>query len=182
MDGPYDRITYLHEHPVRAEVALACRDAPATRAEIAKRLDREPGSLTAIETLERKGVLRRLHSRRGGTRKTAQWHLEPDWREAAEAAIEGVKVGILSADLDLILVPASDVAAASELFSEPNPRVAWGAPLRGEQLGLMLCPASGEASALQLLAELSRRGVRPLRLHLPKVLDIAGEPRLVSGD
>jgi hypothetical protein len=138
-------------------------------------------------------VLRRLHRRSGGNRKTAHWHLEPSWREAAEAAVEGVKVGILSAGLDLILVPASDVAAACELFSEPHSMVAWGAPLHGEQLGLMLCPSSeGEASGLQLLAELSRRGARPLRLHLPEVLDrekfaswaagICSERRLVSGD
>ncbi len=175
MNGPYDRTAFLAEFPVRAEIALACSMGPATKSQIGRCLKRHPGSLTAIETLEKVGVLRRADSpsQRGAPNQPVRWSLDPSWRGAAQEAADQVKVGILSAGIDLVLVPNTDVAAACGIFSSPSSLVAWGAPLQGEQIGLILCPASepDEKKTLDLLGELGKLGLRPARVRLPFVMD-----------
>jgi hypothetical protein len=172
MDDSYDRTVFLTEEPIRVEIALVCQEGPLTRTEIGKRLGRDPGSLSAIETLEKRDVLK---PKKGGGRggQTASWTLNPDWSEAVQEAAGLVKAGILSAGLDLLLVPATDLSAASELFAAQPGHVAWGVPLKGEQLGLMLCPSirADEGKTVALISELGRVGVHPVRLHVPAILN-----------
>ena len=56
MHASEDRTGFLDEE-TRLEVALACREAPLTHPQIAKKLDRDPGGLTATQTMFRRGAL-----------------------------------------------------------------------------------------------------------------------------
>jgi hypothetical protein len=174
MYEPYDdRTEFLAEEAIRVEIALVCQDGPLTRTEIGKRLDRHPGSLSAIGTLEKKGALRPTKNGRGRGSQTASWTLDPDWRGAVRDASGLVKTGILSPGLDLVLVSTRDLSAASELFASRPDHVAWGVPLKGEQLGMMVCPSIlvDEGKTLALIEELGVAGVQSIRLHAPAILN-----------
>jgi hypothetical protein len=173
MYGSYDRTVFLAQEAIRVEIALVCQDGPLSRTEIGRRLGREPGSLSAIETLEKKGALKapRRRAKQGG--QTASWTLNPKWGAAVRDAAGLVKTGILSRGLDLLLLQATDLSAASELFASQPESVAWGVPLKGEQLGLLVCPSMrpDEGKTLALIGELGRAGAHPIRLHVPTVLN-----------
>jgi hypothetical protein len=179
MNVAYDRTGYLLEETVRVEVAMACRGAPATKAQIAKELGRKPGGMTVIDTLDDDGVLRkagRAPSR--GTRSGGMmWLLAPDWEEAVDRAAAALRKGILAADLEIILIKTTDVLSACQLLEDEGSLVAWGAPLKGEQMGLLLCPAHepDESKTARLLKLLADRDVQPIRLHIPEVMS---EPQL----
>ena len=82
----------------------------------------------------------------------------------AHAATRTVPAGV-----DLVLVPAAETFAACTAIANRDVGAAWGAPLRGEQMGLLLCPSArsgDDAAALRLLAGLASHGVRGLRLHV----------------
>lgn len=176
MNNLSDGIAYLAKDPVRVEVALACREGPRTKAEIARYLGREPGSLSAPKTLEKKGVLRTVGEvssekpSRGGVR----WELKPEWDEAVDRAADHVWRGRLTEGIDLILIRAIDVAEACRVLLSETLEVSWAIPLQGEQMGLLICPSvlpneRGLLNALDCL-----RTANPIRLRLPVILSGAG--------
>jgi len=174
MNDLSDRIDFLTQDRTRLDVALACRAGPRTKVQIAKALQRAPGSLSSVATLERHGALERSHDapRRGSRKGGARWALSSDWAEAAEIASSRVAEGVLSDGLDLVLVSATDTAGAYDALSAADLEVSWGVPLRGEQMGLLICPSANpdEAKTLQVMSILGRRDIRPIRLNLPEIM------------
>jgi len=155
-------------------VARACAEVARTKSQIGHELDRAPGSLTAVSTLERRGVLRtagRVEAR--GTRPGGQqWLLDPAWTSALQDAEVLAASRSLPEGADLVIVPSAETVAACEALASGDVSVAWGSPLRGEQMGLLLCPSAkaDDAAALRLMAGLGRRGVRAIRLHLSETM------------
>lgn len=179
MNETYDRISYLLEEAVRIEVALACRSGPTTKAEIARKLGRKPGGVTVITTLQAEGVLEQAgYAPSRGTRKGGQrWCLADDWGEVVDRAAAIFRRGLLAPGLELVLIKATDVIPAAELLAGQESLIAWGSPLKGEQMGLLLCPAHepDDARSAYLLNLLSLREVQPIRIYLPAVMS---EPEL----
>ncbi len=174
MDNLYDRADYLREDATRIEVAQACRGRRLTKVQIARALGRDPGSISAIRTLETHGVLEpqgRAPSD-GRSRGGKTWKLSEDWHAALDEATLRQLLGAVSEGTDLVLIPNAQTARACDVIAGENTPVSWGIPLQGEQMGLLLCPSSrpDEGAALQLLDALDRGDVRPLRLHVPRVL------------
>jgi hypothetical protein len=189
MDGQSDRSSFLRVADVRVEVAAACLARPATRSEIAKKLGREPGSLSVIDTLSKAGVLHEKPPREGGDKRAigARWELDPHWIEATKEAMAELKVGILGPEIDLVLIAVQDVLRSCEVFLGDPESIAWISPLRGEQMGLLVCPAAepDERRTLRLIDRLAQAGVSPIRLHLPSLLarnDAIGWARRSVGD
>jgi hypothetical protein len=145
MNDPSDRIALLLSPSSRLEIAMACRGSPATKYEIAKKLGRQSGGLSAIEILEREGVLLRVsvEGRQRPRGRGIRWRLNPEWTDAVDEAASRLKKGILSAGMDLILIPTTDVVRACGLFERPS------------------------------MGALSELSVRPVRLHLPSIMNEA---------
>ena len=175
MDDPSDRTAFLADDPVRIAVARACLGNARTKAQIAKELARDPGSLSAIATLEGRGALDEAgHGPARGKRPGGKrWKLNDAWREALAAAEAQADLGAMPDGVDLVLVPAAETTRACETLATGQASVAWGVSLRGEQMGLLLCPSTlpnHDAAALQLLAELAANDVRAIRLHVHSVM------------
>lgn len=175
MDDPSDRIAFLLDDPVRIGVARVCASAARTKSQIGHELRREPGSLTAIATLEKRGALLPAgHAENRGTRRGGKrWELAPGWVGPLQSAEAQSASRAIPAGTDLVLVPAAETLTACEALATQEIAVAWGAPLRGEQMGLLLCPstsAGDDAAALQVLGGLGRRGVQGIRLHVSQVM------------
>jgi hypothetical protein len=174
MDDASDRTTFVLEDPVRLEIARACEQSPLTKSQIGHILNRAPGGLTAIATLEKRGALLRAGraaprgSRLGGIR----WQLNPSWVPAVRAAHVEVRSGQLSSGLDVVLVPAAQTYEASKALSVGDVQAAWGAPLDGEQMGLLLCASAepDEGRTLRLLSDLAQRNVNGIRLRIRTLL------------
>jgi len=175
MDESSDRIRFLLEDPVRIGVANACDAAPRTKTQIARALKRDPGGLSAPETMVRRGALNEAgQAPRRGTRAGGKlFVLNPDWRDAlADASAQASRTS-LPDGLDLILVPTVGAAAACRALVTTELRVAWGALLTGKQTALLLCPSSrpnDDKATLQLADVLGRAGAHPARLRLDRVL------------
>lgn len=174
MDELYDRTRFLLEDPVRVDVALVCEQSALTKAQIGHKLGREPGSLSAVVTLEKRGALteaapaQEQGKRPGGKR----WKLNPAWGQAVQAADTDRQRGRLEPSLDVVLVPITQTHGACDALASGEAAAAWGIPLRGEQMGLLLCPSGtpDEAATLRLLSSLASRGAHGLRLHVDRVL------------
>lgn len=174
MDESYDRTAFLLEDPVRVDVARACEQSALTKTQIGHKLGRKPGGLSAIVTLEKRGALaeagraRARGKRPGGKR----WKLDSAWSQAVWAAETERRRGRLEASLDLVLVPVTQTHSACGALARGEATAAWGIPLRGEQMGLLLCPSAtpDEAATLGLLSSLASRGAHGVRLHVDRVL------------
>lgn len=174
MDDLSDGIAFLLEDLVRLDVARACERSARTKSQIAHELKREPGSLSAVVTLEKRGALVKAGrapargKRLGGER----WQLNPTWVPAVRAAEADAWAGRLSSGLDLVLIPLPETQAACEALVSGDATAAWGIPLRGEQMGLLLCPSSSadDAATLRLVSRLATRDVHGVRLHVDHVL------------
>jgi hypothetical protein len=81
----------------------------------------------------------------------------------------------LSSGLDLILVSVGQTQNACQALARGDADAAWGVPLRGEQMGLLLCPSgqADEGATIRLLATLAQQGAQGVRLHLDRVMDSA---------
>jgi hypothetical protein len=174
MDDLSDRIDFLLEDLVRLDVARACETSARTKSQIAHELKREPGSLSAVVTLEKRRALVKVGrapargKRPGGER----WQLDPAWVPAVRTAEADAWAGRLSTGLDLVLIPLPETQAACDALVSGDAAAAWGIPLRGEQMGLLLCPSSSadDAATLRLVSTLAKWGVHGVRLHVDRVL------------
>lgn len=174
MNDASDRIAFLLDDRVRLDVALACEVEARTKAQIARDLDREPGSLSAIATLDKHGALVKAGQapHRGRRAGGMQWRLNPAWAGAVRTAKAQARMGGLSSGLDLVLVPVTQTHAACAALASGEGTAAWGIPLRGEQMGLLLCPSgdADEGATIRLLSVLAQRGAHGVRLHVDRVM------------
>lgn len=174
MDDLSDRIAFLLEDLVRLDVARACETSARTKSQIGHELKREPGSLSAVGTLEKRGALVTAGRApaRGKRPGGEQWKLDPSWVPAVRAAEADARAGRLFPGLDLVLIPLPETQAACGALAAGDVAPAWGIPLRGEQMGLLLCPSSSadDAATLRLVATLARQGVHGVRIHVDHVM------------
>lgn len=173
MKAP-DRTAFLSKG-LRLDVATLCRSAPRTRGELAGELGRSPGSLTAHDTMLRRGALVSAGTRpAGGPRPGGELlAFNPEWEDDLSAALARRSPGGLTAGSDVVLVATSATARACAVI-EHHRDVGWGAPLQGEQMGLLLSPRDpqDEASALRLVGALADAGVQAIRIRVTELLPV----------
>jgi hypothetical protein len=135
MDDLSDRTAFLLDDLVRLDVARACETAARTKSQIGHELEREPGSLSAVVTLEKRGALVKAGRApaRGKRPGGEQWKLDPSWVPAVRTAEADAWAGRLSSGLDLILIPLPETKVVCDALAAGDAAAAWGIPLRGEQ-------------------------------------------------
>src|SRR4051794_18003410 len=106
-----DRIAFLSREP-RAQIASLCDGSPRTRGEIANELARPGGSVTAHDTMVKKGALRSAGERAPGGPKPGGelLELDPSWRPAlSEVLRRGTRTEVRRG-AQLLLVPTAATA------------------------------------------------------------------------
>lgn len=162
------------DDPVRRAVAVACRGTPLTHGEIAAKLDRAPGGLSAPKTMLDRGALR-LAGRKGakGSRPGAQLYVfNNDWETSLQAVLQRPTAPDL-AEAELLLVTASTTARACGALVDGTADLAWGAHLHGEQMGLMLAPlpdGTGVAT-MRVIGALAAADAQVIRVRLGQTMN-----------
>jgi hypothetical protein len=169
-----DRLAFL-SNDVRTDVALRCREEPRTREELAVLLKRQPGGLTAPDTMKKRGVLTSVgHRPTGGSRPGGELlAFDSSWALELDEVLARRSPGGIRDSLDLVLVTASTTVRACEALRDDGVSVDWGAVLHGGQMGLLVCPSAepgDDCATLRLLDALHRAGADALRIRIGTLL------------
>jgi hypothetical protein len=183
-----DRTAFLAE-PTRLKIAEWCASERLSREEIARRLDRPSGGLSAPDTMIRRKalVVVGVAAARHGGRRAELLRLNPTWRKPLAEALRRRLPGGLEPGTDLLLIPLAATESACTVIANGNVELAWGARLEGEQLGLILSPRRDPQSraTIRAVAALDSAGVRAARLRLQSVMapeELREWARIVSGN
>lgn len=191
-DRTTDRARFLAADPTRLRIAEWCEAEALTREQIADRLGRPSGGMSAPDTMLRRKAL--LHagfaeSGRAGGRKAELLRLSQTWRKPLLDALQLRRPGALMPDMDLLLIPLATTASACAVLARGNEDIDWGVRLDGEQIGLILGPRSdaNDGPTIRAVAALDREGAKPVRVRLKQpmsaeelrrwALSVAGEDR-----
>lgn len=170
MSAADDRTAFLARNPVRLQIAEWCEEKPHTREELARRLDRPPGGLSAPATMLRHGALVEAGTTppAANGRRSTRLVLAPNWRPALREARRGQIRSALERGSDLLLIKLPETEAACHALAAGLPDIEWGADLAGEQLGLLLVPHRDPrgATAIRAAQALRRAGAEALRLRI----------------
>jgi len=176
MARPGDRTAFLTANETRLKIAEWCSKEALSRAEIAKRLNRPAGAVSAPDTMLRRKALVRVGTSVGQPgRRPERLRLNPSWKTALNQALRRRMPTHLAPGTDLLLIQLASAQDACRVLAEGPPDVAWGAQLHGEQLGLLIAPtpdASG-ASTVRVSAALADVGVAAVRLRLEELMSPA---------
>jgi len=163
-----DRIAFLAE-PTRLKIAEWCASESLSREEIARRLNRASGSLSAPDTMLRRKALIAAGSSAGarGGRPAELLRLNPAWRRALTEALGRRLPGALEPGTDLLLIPLAATETACSVLASGKVEMEWGARMDGEQIGLILSPRRDPQSraTIRAVAALDRAGVRAARVR-----------------
>jgi len=165
-----DRTKFLASDPTRLKIACWCSTEQLSRGEIASRLKRASGSLSAPDTMLRRSAL--IHAGLGDSggsgRKARLLKLNPQWREPMRQALRLQRPAALEPDTDLLLIPLTSTLSACEVLAQGANEIDWGVQLDGEQIGLLLGlhRAPDDGATLRAAAALGRAGVSPLRVRI----------------
>ncbi len=165
-----DRTKFLASDPTRLKIACWCSAEQLSRGEIAGRLKRPSGSISAPDTmLRRKALIHGGFSDSGGSaRKAKLLKLNPQWREPMLQALRLQRPATLEPDTDLLLIPLTSTLSACEVLAQGVTEIDWGAQLDGEQIGLLLGlrRAPDDGATVRAAAALGQAGVSPLRVRI----------------
>src|SRR5580700_7662148 len=130
-----DRTKFLASDPTRLKIACWCNAGPLSRTEIASRLKRPSGSISAPDTMLRRGTLVDAgHRTSGGPGRGAQLlKLNPRWRKAMQHALDARLPATLAPGTDLFLIPLTSLLRACEVLAGGEEEINWGVRLEGEQ-------------------------------------------------
>jgi hypothetical protein len=166
MTGVEDRIRFLAE-PLRLRIALLCRDESLSLNQIAKALERAPGSLSQPGTMVGHGALT-ARKRRGSARgrQTRVFRLAPAWRPAVDEAQRRARPAWPTPGQDLVVVPFSSLRAVGRILESEVGGVDWAAEIRGGAAGLLVAPTAedGGSRILAMLSEVAD-GLATLRVE-----------------
>jgi hypothetical protein len=165
-----DRTKFLASDPTRLKIACWCSTEQLSRGEIASRLERASGSISAPDTmLRRRALIHAGFGDSGGSgRKARLLKLNPQWRESMQQALRLQRPAVLEPGTDLLLIPFTSMLSACEVLSQGVQEIDWGVQLSGEQIGLLLGTHSDPegGATIRAVASLERAGVKPVRLRL----------------
>lgn len=172
MKQRVDRTRFLSE-PTRLAIAELCLGRALTLGEIARELEREPGSLSSPGTMAEHGALRRRARRAAsrGRQGATSYVFNPAWRDALEAARAASERRGWTGGRDLLVVSLADTPAACNMIAAGVEGIEWGAQLGGEMTGLALAPVGDPdgAGTLRLIAALGAQ--RPvMRLQFSETM------------
>ena len=170
MAAPRDRVAFLASSETRLRIAQWCATEALSREEIAERLNRPSGGLSAPNTMARRKALvpAGYTSPSENGRRAELLKLSPSWRAVLRRAEQLRPPGALIAGTDLLLVPLAETEAACQVISAGAPDIDWGMELAGDQLGVLLASrrdGRGQ-STIRVAAQLERAGAHPMRLRL----------------
>jgi hypothetical protein len=168
-----DRLAFLAE-PTRLKIAGWCESESLSREEIAKRLGRPSGGLSAPETMLRRGALVSDGFGAAGRsgRRPELLRLDAAWRKPLAEALQRRPPGGLEPGTDLLLIPLVETESACAAIARGELETEWGARLEGEHLGLILSPRHDPQSraTIRAIAALDRAGVRAARVRLQDLM------------
>jgi len=178
MDTLEDRTKFLAADSTRLEIACWCSAEPLSRGDIADRLKRPSGSISAPDTMLRRGTLVDAgHRTSGGPGLGAQLlKLNPRWHKAMQHALDARLPARLEPGADLFLIPLTSLLSACEVLAGGEEGIRWGVRLEGEQVGLLLSPTRtpDDGASIRLASALGRVGINPVRVRMQTPMS-AGE-------
>jgi hypothetical protein len=178
MESDEDRIAFLLEDETRLQIAQWCEAEELSREDLARRLNRPSGGLSAPTTMLNRGALRRAASRGSkgqAGRRAKRLTLDPAWAVALHEALKRRTPAVLERGTAFLLVPLAETENACRALAAGIDEIAWGARLDGEQLGLILSPHPDVDSRamIRAVAALARAGAQPLRVQLQRPMAAA---------
>lgn len=171
MAAAQDRSGFLASNATRLQIAEWCEREAISREEIARRLNRPSGGVSAPTTMLRRQALVNAGyaGDRGGERGAELLRLSPGWKKALQEARRMRRPTALEPGTDLFLIPlGSTESACRALAQAKGDDIEWGMQLDGEQLGMLLGARRHPRglSAIRTAATLEHAGVRPWRIRL----------------
>src|ERR1700677_4699116 len=131
-----DRTKFLASDPTRLKIACWCSTEQLSRTEIASRLKRASGSISAPDTMLRREALVDAGRRASGGpgRGARLLKLNPQWRKAMQHALDARLPATLEPGTDLFLVPLTSLLRAGEVLAGGEEEIDWGVRLEGEPI------------------------------------------------
>ena len=158
----------------RRAIALACRNAPRTRAQLGRQIGVDPGSLeSVVRALRDEGV---LETTTVGYARGAAFVLRAEWRDALDEAVAAVRPpGVIHRGLRLLVVAAGNQSAVEDGLAAAavDPTIVWAARLDGQArilLALDVSEPRGAEQADRLEGTFSRAGAQCVHVLVSEVM------------